>query len=443
MKLNKRLSKGLLFVFLLEAIGAEAQRKISLSEAQNLAVENAKILKIDAARKAQTIAKIDQLTASTKYPTVNASLSYNRLSNNIDPFKIVIPGGPAEGITVQPIILNQFQNRLNISQLVYAGERTKNALKALQLQLETGRLETEKDIEDIKYNVTQTYFSLYKLKVTKQLISENLKLIDENIKDLENALKQGVALENDVLRLKLQRSNVELSGIDADNAIESANFNFNILTGLPLETVVEPDSASIFQSKVLLSLTDYLNDSQKNRHDLKAIAMRKEAAITQNEVTKAALKPTVTVGGSYMLDNPNQRVFPQKESFIGTWALGATVTYSISNLWNVKHQVAENQAVVNQIQGSYEQLSDAIKMEINQSYSALKQAKEKVKVSEIAVSQANENYRVTNNRYKEGIITLTDLLNANFQVLQTKINLLNAQTDVESAYQRLMKAVNN
>ena len=123
--------------------------------------------------------------------------------------------------------------------------------------------------------------------------------------------------------------------------------------------------------------------------------------------------------------------------------MGFTATYSISNLWTVKHQVAENQANVDQIESLYQELSDGIKMEINQSYAGFKQISGKVKVAEIAVNQATENYRVTNNRYKEGLITLTDLLNANFLVLQSKMNLINTQIDVELAYHRLMKSVNN
>ena len=439
MNLKTKILIGLLFV----AFGANAQRKITLNEAQQLAIDNAKILKVDNAKRDISLSKIEQLRASTKYPTVNLSAAYNRLSNNVDAFKIVIPGGPPEGVTVQPIILNQFQNRLNISQLLYGGDRTKNTLKLLELQIQSNGMETMKDIEDVKFNITQIYYTLYKLNVAKNLIAENISLIDDNIRDIENAKNQGIALENDVLRLKLQKSNIELSRIDAENAIESTTFNFNLMTGLALETAILTDSASIFQNKSFLSLNEYIGEAQKNRHDLKAIALRKEAALTQIDITKAGLKPTLSAGATYFLDNPNQRVFPQQDTFRGTWALGLTAAYSISSLWNIKHQVAENQANVFLIDGTYEQASDGIKMEINQNYSAVKQAKEKIKVAIITVEQANENYRVTNNRYKEGLVTLTDLVNANFLVLQSKMSLLNTQTDSELAYQRLMKSVNN
>lgn len=440
MKSNKSLGRLSLLFFLIFTINASAQRILTLSEAQQLAIDQ---IKADVAKRQATLAKIEQLKVSTKYPTVNASVTYNRLSNNVDPFKIVVPGGPAEGVVVQPIILNQFQNRLVVNQLLYSGDRTKNALKALELQLQTGDLETEKESEDMRFGVTQLYYELYKLKVTKKLIIENMKLIDENIKDIESAQKQGIALENDVLRLKLQKSNIELSQIDTQNAMESLAFNLNLLMGIPIETAIDTDSASIFQLKNIQSLNAYISDAQKLRHDLKAVNLKKEVAITQIDITKSALKPTIALGGTYFLDNPNQRVFPQNDKFKGTWALGFTATYSISNLWTVKHQVAENQANVDQIESLYQELSDGIKMEINQSYAGFKQISGKVKVAEIAVNQATENYRVTNNRYKEGLITLTELLNANFLVLQSKMNLINTQIDVELAYHRLMKSVNN
>jgi outer membrane protein TolC len=190
----------------------------------------------------------------------------------------------------------------------------------------------------------------------------------------------------------------------------------------------------------LRSKEEYFAQAATNRNDVKANEIRKLSAQNNIAIAKSALFPTLSAGGTLFLDNPNQRVVPAKSFYKQTWQIGLSINYNLTGAYTAKRQIAEAQAVTDQVTAIQNQLADGIKMEVNQAFSGVNQALGRIRVAKIAVEQSTENYRVTNNRFKAGLATLTDLLIANVAQLQNQINLLSLRVDAETAYYRLRKS---
>jgi outer membrane protein TolC len=150
--------------------------------------------------------------------------------------------------------------------------------------------------------------------------------------------------------------------------------------------------------------------------------------------------PTVNIGANYYYSNPNARVFPQESQFKGTWDAGITLTWNISSLYTNKHKVAEDKAIQRQRESEKDLLADAIKMEVNGDYQAYIKNREKIRVSQQAVTQANENYRIVDNRFRNNTVLISDLTDANTLLLQSKVNLLVDRADAGLAYFKLLQA---
>jgi outer membrane protein TolC len=86
-------------------------------------------------------------------------------------------------------------------------------------------------------------------------------------------------------------------------------------------------------------------------------------------------------------------------------------------------------------------MQDGITLEITQNFLNLNQAKERTAVAKQGVKQAEENHRVTNNRFKEGLAQNSDLLDAEVALLQARTNYTQAVVDFELAEARLQKAI--
>jgi len=86
-------------------------------------------------------------------------------------------------------------------------------------------------------------------------------------------------------------------------------------------------------------------------------------------------------------------------------------------------------------------LKDAVTLQVTQNYLNLTQAKEKLVVSQTSVEQAEENYRVASELYKQGLILNSDLLDVEVALLQTKTNFVQTVVDYELAKSNLERAI--
>jgi outer membrane protein TolC len=145
--------------------------------------------------------------------------------------------------------------------------------------------------------------------------------------------------------------------------------------------------------------------------------------------------------GDYNYARPNSRIFPTVDQFKDTWDVGVTASWDLWNWGATIHQTDQAQSQLAQAQDAYDQLQDGVTLEVTQNYLNVHQASERIGVSATAVQQAQENYRVVNEKYKSGLALNTDLLDAEVSLLQAKTNYTQSLVDYELALARLSKAV--
>jgi outer membrane protein TolC len=92
-----------------------------------------------------------------------------------------------------------------------------------------------------------------------------------------------------------------------------------------------------------------------------------------------------------------------------------------------------------QIEATQDLLNDQIKLEINRDFQNLDYARKKISVLEKTAAQANENYRITKNKFDNGLVTITELLDADTAQISANVNVINAKADAALAYRKLMQ----
>ena len=441
------LPKGLL-VFLWWAslpFGYAQTRTLTLDEAVKLGMEHSRQLKLSSGKVDVARLKIKQYWAA-QVPNISLNSTYSHLSDNVTPFSIKVPNGTTlEDRVLNPPILNQFTNRLSVQQVLYSGLRAINFFKSSEILEKAIALDYEKDKIEIRNNIINAVLNLYKLQQTRRALDENLKLLRGRQTDTKNFVNQGTALENDLLKVDLAITQVETIQKELDNGISSAQFTLTLLLGLPengsnTEGVVL-DEKTLFSDHSSLDLDAYLLAAKGGRPDVSAIEQRRLASEKMLEVSKGGYMPIVSAGANLYLNNPNQRVFPQTDAFKGTWDVGLSLSWNISALYTNQFQVQEAQVNLTQIGLQKEQLTEGIKTEVATAYYNYKTGLEKISLSDKAIVQANENHRVTKNRFDAQIATMTELLDADFLLFQSQINNITGKTEAEIAYYKLMKAI--
>jgi len=426
----------LAFISAGDSARAQTSQNISLDEAVKMGLDYSHQLAASKGRYDYSKAKHDQ-TYDLAYPVTNLSASYYRLS---DVPEFYLPGTEN---ALFPVYLNSYQGHISLNELVFAGFRVQTAKEAADKNLQSAQFDLKTDNDNVKLNIITAYYNLYKVQKAVGIIDQNKALIDARVADILNLEKNGLATHNDVLRLQLQQSNIELTKIDAENILRNANYDFNLLIGLPGTVEVVVDSSTMFSPKTVTNQDDYISSALQARPEIQSAALHSQVAEDNLKIAQRAYYPTIGVGGNLYPASPNQRYIPPTDVFHTTWDLGITLNWNITNLYTNKHVIAENQALLDQSKAQQLQLNDNVKSEVYQDYLAYKESLDKIDVLTKAVDQAQENLRVTESRYNNSLALVSDLTDAQSAQIQAQINLVIADADAQIAYYRLQKSSGN
>jgi outer membrane protein TolC len=438
--LNKKiLIYTLILSFSLSSLIAQEKVKLSLEKALALGKENSKVLNSSKAKITSANAKINEASAGS-LPSVKFQGSYTRLSSVPEfQFPFTIPGVP--NLSLFPILLNQTALQVNVTQPIFTGNKISGGKEAAEFLAKATEVDFTKDESDINFNVRNNYWNLKKAISFKKLTDENITQLNAHLNNIRKLEQNGMATNNDVLKLEVQLNEAMLRQIDAQNAIQLSNVALNNLLGFNLNTEVELESEPNASKENLADLNELVNEAYKTRPEISSTEYRLKATEKLIDITKGSYYPQVAVAGNVTYANPNQRFLPNRTEFDATWYLALQVSYDIWNWNTTKYQVeqAESQAV--QVKDGLAQLKDGILMEVTQNYLSYSQLQKKLAINEFSVRQALENRRVTNEKLNAGTVLANDLIDAEVSLLQSQTNLLQTTIDIEIAKARLNKSL--
>ncbi|MDQ0782576.1 TolC family protein [Chryseobacterium sp. W4I1] len=430
----KRINNSVLALSLfmgIAAINAQEKKQLTLDEAVQLGIQNSKNLKIDAAKIEEATA--DLLEAKNRQlPELKVSGSYMYLpiKPTID-LKLSSASGAAAG---GPEVHQVAYGSVNLSVPIYSGGRIKYGIQSAKYLVEASKLSTENDKIAIAYNVAQAYNNLFKAHQSIKVLEENLTASqkrDETFLKLEN---NGVIARNDRLKANLQTSNIELQLLEAKNNYNIANINMDLLLGIPETTEIEVDQNYIDEGSEVKAVDYYINEARENRKDLQALAQQRKAAELGSKSAKAENLPSIAFTGGYVAAD-----IPKFLTLYNAVNVGVGISYNLSNLWKENSSLKQSQAREKQLAATDELLNDNIKLDVNREYQNTDYSKKRISVYEKAAEQANENYRITKNKYDNGLATMTELLDADAAQISSNVGVINAKADAALAYRKLLQ----
>ncbi|TAE31562.1 MAG: TolC family protein [Candidatus Kapaibacterium sp.] len=340
-----------------------------------------------------------------------------------------------------PILLDNVAFQANITYPVFTGFRLEAQKAAAEYSSQAATQDLVKDKIETEFSIKNAYWTLYKVRELQKLTAETIAQVTARLGDAQNLLKSGLLTTNDVLRLQLQLSNAKITNIDANNAARLSAVALNNTLGLPLGTEVELASTIDYKPAEVPDYEKAIQRSLESRAEVSGTQLRIKAAEEGVRAARGGFLPTLALSGSALEANPNQRFVGRPAEFNFSWQLAAQLSWTVWN-WNTSgYQVAQAEAQVAQAEDALSMLKDGIKLEVTQNYLTLQQSREKVAVAQQGVEQANENYRITNEKFKKGLALTSDLTDAETFQLQAKVSYVSSVVDYEIAQARLQKSI--
>jgi len=439
---------------------------LDLKQATRMALENnhelaAASYKVDEANSGVKIARTNFL------PKINAHATYTRLDETpyIDasafgnlfdplqaPFEDLVNNGYLDPSTLsglsssggdQRIIMGDDDNytfNLSLEQPLFTGFALINNLKIANYQKKNSELSLQRSREQVWLNATLAYWGLIRAKEFVRVTEESIAQLESHVEDLKNLLQAGIIIENDLLRAELALSNAQLQNVRATNGVRLANTALCNVLAIDQSTIIKPTETATVGDAALLSLDDLSRQAIGSRPDYLAFGNNIMILDKVKAIRKAEYLPKLALVANYDWKRPNREYEPE---FYNSWNINLVATLSVFN-WGQRHyEIQKVKAQKQQLTELHEQLSNFVKFEVRQAYQLVEESRQAVKIAKQAVAQAEENFRVTSTNYKAGVLTNSDLLDAQTGLTQSKIALVQAKTQHMGAVATLQTATSD
>ena len=411
---------GTLFI----SIFGYSQDTLTISKKDLLQKVSEKNLQIKIAEKTYQSAKADYQQSNALFlPNINVSHTGIVTTNPLMAFGSKLNQEVLTASDFNPALLNDpartqnFATKFEIQQPlinidgIYGRQAAKSKMEAYQLQ-------TDRTKEYLELEVSKSYMQL-------QLAYRAVKVLEKanatgkaNLILVQNYLKQGLLQKTDLLNVQVRVNEItnqlQYAKSNIQNASDYLAFLLNEETKGKTYKPSEELETAISVETIAVSLSE-------NRKDIQAMNKSTTAYQKMYMSSKMNFLPRLNAFGSYELYDKN---------FLGTSAKGYLVGAQIS--WNVFDgyksigKMNKAKADFQKAEVETEQYKKQSQLELNKTNRQLIDAENKANLSQLAFEQAQEGYRIRQNRFTQGLEKTTDLLQSETQMIQKELEHLQA-----------------
>lgn len=327
---------------------------------------------------------------------------------------------------------------VDFRQPLYTGGKIKGNISKAEITGHISRLQTLTDISELKLALLERYLTLLNLYKQRDVLSRTIEESEHRLVDIVRMKREGLITNNDVLRSEMQLTDNRLKKNETENDIALVSQQINILLDLDEDNCIMPDTSLLSRVAAIDSYEEYLYDAFAGEPSL--LLLRKQTDLADREVSIARSEalPQLSLYAANTLARPVSRTLA--DMYNNNWNVGLSLSYSMSSLYKNRHKVNVARHNVLLMKNAEEQKCRELRMVIKNAYLKHKEALLKVDALILSLRQAEENYRIMQNRYMNQLAILTDLLDADNLRLNAELQLTNARTAVVYTYYELQKA---
>jgi outer membrane protein TolC len=410
-------------IFSISALGF-GQDTLTISKKEIGQKANDKNLQLQIANQAFKSAQADYRQSNALFlPSITASHTAISTTNPLMAFGSKLNQEVLTASDFNPALLNDpavtqnyatkievLQPLINVDGL-YGRQAAKSKMEAFQLQ-------TERTGEYLALEVNKSFMQLQLAYKAVKVLEKANKTADANLKLVENYFKQGILQKTDVLSVQVRvneiKNQLQYGKSNVQNASDYLAFLLN-----------EDNTNKVYKPLEELDNTISISTSNTtlsgNRKDILAMDKSSEAYAKMYQSSKMNFLPTLNAFGSYELYD---------DTLFGTnaqgYLVGAQLSWKVFDGYKSIGKMEKAKAEYQKAEVENQQYKSQSQLELNKTNRQLKDAENKVNLEKLALEQSQEAYRIRSNRFSQGLEKTTDLLQAETQMFQKELQLLQA-----------------
>ena len=334
-----------------------------------------------------------------------------------------------------------FGAAIMVQQPLYMGGAITAANRMADLNEELSTTSIKGTIQNTLYDVDNTYWLVVSLKQKNKLANGFLELIKKLDSDVQKMIEEGVATRADGLKVSVKVNEAEMAVTQAEDGLALAKMLLCQQCGLPIDSNITLEDENKEELTAVCDMTDGdIEAALVNRYELEMLGKAVDISKESTRLLRAAYLPQVALTGGYLVTNPSvYNGFEHK--FGGVWNIGILIRVPVWSWQEGTYKIRASKAATNIANMELAEATELIELQVNQSQFKMREANKKYGMSLKNVEKAEENLRCANLGFAEGVMTATEVMEAQTAWLQAQTQKIDAEIDLRLSQIGMKKAL--
>lgn len=373
-----------------------------------------------------------------RFPSLLLGAGYDRV-REIDPPALELPQAPGEVIRFGDSTADRINLQAHLRQELYSGFRRTAQITAAEHRLGASRSQRDFVALQVEMAAIERYLHAVGAVERVHVAERALERASRIRREMEHLLEEGLITANDLLRARMAEAQAEAGLARVRNGRERALLRLKRGLGIDPGATVVLDHTPGEQQRVLPDVDEVgaaISGARGERADLLVIEQEILAAGQLVRVAEAGLHPTAALVAGARYARPSPVAFPQVAEFDYTWSVGFELTFNVGTLPLVRSRAEEARLREQTLRVERSRRDREVALEVRAAALDIADAAEQRTAADLFVEQATENLRNLEAMHAEGLIRLSEVIEAQELLEEAEMNVLEATIDRELAEAR-------
>ena len=315
---------------------------------------------------------------------------------------------------------------------VFTSGRISQSIDAASSGLNAAIQDEMKTKLDLKMNVAESYVAVLRTTRWVEVAESNVSSLSSHVKDVTNFYDQGVITKNDLLAAQVSLADARQRLTQSQNNLNIAQASYNRLLGRHLDSEVTIDDISALP--LAPDIAKLTSQALMKRPELLSLSEQAESFRHQAGSVRASSWPQLALAGGYSYQQNKYQVYED------LWSATVELRWDLFDGGISRHNANALLQKSDALKNLHDDAASAIALQVRQASLDVDETQKRIVVTKDATTQADENLRVTRDRYREGVGTNTEVLDAETLRVRSYTNYYNAMYDAVIAKFRLRYA---
>ena len=337
--------------------------------------------------------------------------------------------------TIATPVENQYSlaYQVTASLPLYTGGRIASGIDASTAMLKASEADQVSVLLNLKMEVADAYVSILRAMRGVEVAKSHVTSLESHERDVLALYNQGIVARNDRLAAQVTLADAKQQMIQIQNNLDLAQAAYNRLLQRPLgkKTVLE----ELTLENINETLPVLIQKAFDQRSELAALTKKIQALRHQATGIRGEDMPQIALVGGYGYQQNDYLVDE------GQWSIMLGLKWNLFDGGISNHKANSISRQANALQQKYHDFASIISLQVRQAWLDTQETRKRIQVTSEAIAQAEENLKVSRNRYSSGLTTNTEVLDAETLRIKSQYNHANANYDRSLAMLHLKRAI--